>query len=633
MKEFDEQVRSALATLTTPPSRDDFWTDLQRLLVEAADHTQPHSVQSTSVPGSRAVDVRSVPERTRRSLGLVVGLVAVFALVAAGLIWIAGRGRVEPTEPTPASVAPQPTIPLVPRESASITDPHSIDLDPWLTGAPVWPTTSGGPYLVFDMATLPAGWALDSVAGGTPIAGTGLPPTWGWHAIVTSPAGVQYAIGLSEKDILSTSSDNPTVTVRGHEGTAGANYVSWDETDDIVASVNAFDEGNHQAEAIALAEALETMYVDQLPTEQRAEIAIQKPDDSLLQLRGTISGRAWWLEVKTAPPLSTDIGVEGSSSGTGFSTPEDAPLTISDLQLSVSGVPGGVLLFGTAPSALQRVRVELSDDVTIELPVYTWTNGSAFAVPIPDGLDAAAIAYLDSSGDVLHRTLLPEFAIPTTGNTGGNQSFGDSAGTMINGSHTPYDNMPVISPAATDPDLQSRSTTADSATPGTAPPTPPTLEDLRSRPIILPTVESGGECPSTTQFSSMSADLGPMAGNGYARPVGLTFGQPLLIGSPGTAKILWALPIDVEGPVLVRGRQIDGNGAVRFIVGDAAPTEELSLTSELAAAIDKNGISTKLLDGGWYGIPTSTTFTNAGCYGFQIDSAAGTSTVVFTTIR
>ena len=128
-----------------------------------------------------------------------------------------------------------------------------------------------------------------------------------------------------------------------------------------------------------------------------------------------------------------------------------------------------------------------------------------------------------------------------------------------------------------------------------------------------------------------------MAGNGTARPVGLPAGQPLELTpststptTPFEAKILWALPINTEGPVLVRGRQLDGEGSIQISDGRTnAATNDLVLTADSAATVTKKGTATRNLDGGWYGIPTTTTFTTSGCYGFQIDSSAGTSTVIF----
>ncbi|HEY4332813.1 MAG TPA: hypothetical protein VGM78_09595, partial [Ilumatobacteraceae bacterium] len=155
-------------------------------------------------------------------------------------------------------------------------------------------------------------------------------------------------------------------------------------------------------------------------------------------------------------------------------------------------------------------------------------------------------------------------------------------------------------------------------------------------PLTLPTIAPDAACPVTTAFSSPSKDLGVMAGTGVARPVGLNPDGPLDASGMadsqsdgwGGAKIVWALK-DGAGVALVRGRQLDGGGAIGF---NEATTRvrAILLQSSSAASLTKGAANVQLLDGGWYGIVTAAWFSAApGCYGFQIDSAAGTSTVIF----
>lgn len=432
--------------------------------------------------------------------------------------------------------------------------------------------------------------------------------------------------------------DQP-LKVRGHDGFANNTVLSWQETDSVAATIMSFDEEDHRDEEIALADSLVAVDVAELPGSAPADVSVQRPDNSLIELQGTINGRGWWVEVKTAPPLSISMSVDGWSSGGGFDRADIASSTITRLGLSVSGVPGGVIVYGFAPASVDHVRLELSDHVTIDIPIYTWTGGTAFAVPIPDGLDATAIAYLDAAGVVLHRTLLPAFPIPTIGSLGGDSAFGDPTGTTLSGSHAPYRTSPPTpnpNPASNN-ESSTPTTSAATIAIGTTPPAPVDADTLRARPIVLPTVVADAACPVTTDFATLSTDLGPMAGNGTARPVGLPAGQPLELTpststptTPFEAKILWALPINTEGPVLVRGRQLDGEGSIQISDGRTnAATNDLVLTADSAATVTKKGTATRNLDGGWYGIPTTTTFTTSGCYGFQIDSSAGTSTVIF----
>jgi hypothetical protein len=152
------------------------------------------------------------------------------------------------------------------------------------------------------------------------------------------------------------------------------------------------------------------------------------------------------------------------------------------------------------------------------------------------------------------------------------------------------------------------------------------IDVLRSRPVKLPTVAGGAPCPVTTDVTTPSTDLGPMLGLGQARPVGLLPPAQLEIAPPenygshvwGGNKVLWALSTEADGPALIRGGQLDGDGEVRFDKGDVPSLEKV---------LDPSGKAP--LVGGWYDFPGATRVRGPGCYGYQIDSDAGTTVVVF----
>ena len=79
-----------------------------------------------------------------------------------------------------------------------------------------------------------------------------------------------------------------------------------------------------------------------------------------------------------------------------------------------------------------------------------------------------------------------------------------------------------------------------------------------------------------------------------------------------------ALSMQVGGPALIRGHQLDGGGEVRFDEG-ADPS--------LEKVLDPAGKAPSA--GGWYDFPGATRVRQPGCYGFQIDTEAGTTFVVF----
>lgn len=100
----------------------------------------------------------------------------------------------------------------------------------------------------------------------------------------------------------------------------------------------------------------------------------------------------------------------------------------------------------------------------------------------------------------------------------------------------------------------------------------------------------------------------------------MTISPPATFGSEvwGGAKVLWALSPDAGGLALVRGRQLDGDAELRFDTG-ANPSPDKVLDAAQRTA----------LDGGWRDFPSYTRVTRPGCYGFQIDTAAGSDTIVF----
>lgn len=153
---------------------------------------------------------------------------------------------------------------------------------------------------------------------------------------------------------------------------------------------------------------------------------------------------------------------------------------------------------------------------------------------------------------------------------------------------------------------------------------PPSASDwahLR-RPLHLPAVASGDRCPiSATQQSDRTKaaliggepiSLGlPNNGGG----VGTVAFDPHL-GTPGWAMHteLWASDPSYAGPVLIRGRRIDGQGALRVDKG----------ISELQLA---KGESEATPD--WRFWRTSMEAPSPGCYAAQVDGQGSSQVIVF----
>ena len=129
----------------------------------------------------------------------------------------------------------------------------------------------------------------------------------------------------------------------------------------------------------------------------------------------------------------------------------------------------------------------------------------------------------------------------------------------------------------------------------------------------------------------VTATFGPAAGRGPVYAAwggGLTrFVSPPPPGSPffGTAwsgaKLLWIASPSYEGPVLVRGRQLDGLHGLGFTGDGTTVWNELQLSPRAARG-----------RAGWRSWPSSARLQAPGCYGIQVDGTDFSEVIVFKAI-
>jgi len=127
----------------------------------------------------------------------------------------------------------------------------------------------------------------------------------------------------------------------------------------------------------------------------------------------------------------------------------------------------------------------------------------------------------------------------------------------------------------------------------------------------------------TTTRHQPDPHLGPIQGNGPVGPAGIGKTGSLVYNTRpelpvtdltwGVAKVLWEVDGTLAGPVLVRGRQLDGPNELRF---------EDPAVPELVLPDYGRGNP-------WRDYPSYTRVRAPGCYAYQIDTATRNFTVVF----
>ena len=153
------------------------------------------------------------------------------------------------------------------------------------------------------------------------------------------------------------------------------------------------------------------------------------------------------------------------------------------------------------------------------------------------------------------------------------------------------------------------------------------------RPLHVPRIAAGARCP-VSKAHTVSPAFGPGLGPGPVYPIGfdargtLSFAYPPPPGSQfagsgwGGQKVLWVGRRTYRGPILIRGRQLDGSNEVRFDLGGGAPLPELAFRAGESRGTSRGAA-------GWREFPSHTRLRAPGCYGYQIDGTSFSRVVVF----
>jgi hypothetical protein len=142
---------------------------------------------------------------------------------------------------------------------------------------------------------------------------------------------------------------------------------------------------------------------------------------------------------------------------------------------------------------------------------------------------------------------------------------------------------------------------------------------LRRR-LRIPTIAPGDACPRSPA-GRVYKDFGIALGRGPAYPVPFADGTYHFDSAPSAggwlfAKVLWIVRPGYRGPLLIRGRQLDGTNWLGFEYG-AHPFADLQIPPVTGGFR------------GWRDTATYTRLRGPGCYGYQIDGTTFSRVIVF----
>lgn len=225
----------------------------------------------------------------------------------------------------------------------------------------------------------------------------------------------------------------------------------------------------------------------------------------------------------------------------------------------------------------------------------------------------AAILFLVAASAFAITLLRPE---PST-STGG----AGPTSTAVGGSGVPVGALPPATPAAV------ATATPVPPTAGVTPKADPWLA-LRQRPLAVPTLAPGSPCPraeGTRVSRAFSLAIG--GGPAYAT----SFGPDGAVGYlqngddfPGYVYQRVLANASYQGPLLIRGRQLDGPSALAF-ASNGNPRQPLPELT-LGAAGPTRAVSDAA---GWRDWQVYTIAPAPGCYAYQIDGESFSETIVF----
>ena len=158
---------------------------------------------------------------------------------------------------------------------------------------------------------------------------------------------------------------------------------------------------------------------------------------------------------------------------------------------------------------------------------------------------------------------------------------------------------------------------------------------LEYRPLQLPVLAPGDACPETP-IRSVEGYLyqvmgeGPVYGLPYLSVVSVNWSALYTHDGWYWNKVVWTRDPQYTGPIVIRGRQLNGPATLRFQwIREGNPSPELAHSSlHVPAYTTGNRLDTRG-SGWWEEFMTYVVVRAPGCYGVQIDGVGFSTTIVF----
>ncbi len=158
-------------------------------------------------------------------------------------------------------------------------------------------------------------------------------------------------------------------------------------------------------------------------------------------------------------------------------------------------------------------------------------------------------------------------------------------------------------------------------------------QELLARPLALPTVAAGASCPT-----SPITRITPGPGSGFtgtvrAQVAGVTYlsqgahlsltGLSRTSGGWYAIKDIWIVDGSYEGPVLIRGGQMNGEEPIELAWNPTTPVQDALLIDPGSPSLQTSSTT------GSRTVPMEVSVRGPGCYAYQLDGVGFTRFIVF----